>query len=203
MNARFISFEGIEGAGKSTAMEGVFLRLAPRTTVIKTREPGGTAFGECVRELFKAHDASALAELYLIMAARVEHLQQVIQPALARGTWVICDRYYHSTIAYQGYGKMYGDGAFLSKITQLHEGIIMPNAVYWLDLPLDVAKNRVNLRGQKDRFDDAKDDFLARTHEGFLAQYEQDQRMVRIHANTHADEVVDLIVDDLAQRFRI
>ena len=109
---RFISFEGTEGVGKTTAIEGLCQRLqAAGIDYVRTREPGGSPFAERLRAILldPATDINDDTELLLLFAARADHLQQVILPALQRGAWVICDRFTDSTIAYQGYGRADGD----------------------------------------------------------------------------------------------
>lgn len=153
---RFISFEGTEGVGKTTAIDGLCQRLqAAGIDYIRTREPGGSAFAERLREILldPATDINDDTELLLLFAARADHLQQVILPALQRGAWVICDRFTDSTIAYQGYGRADGDSRVLAKIDSLIEQFIspLPELTLWLDLPVLEGMARAGKRSKADR----------------------------------------------------
>ena len=119
---RFISFEGTEGVGKTTAIETLCARLkASGIDYLRTREPGGSPFAERLRTILldPATDINDDTELLLMFAARCDHVQQLIMPALERGTWVICDRFIDSTVAYQGFGRAHGDALMLAKIESL------------------------------------------------------------------------------------
>ena len=124
---RFISFEGTEGVGKTTAIETLCARLqANGIDYLRTREPGGSPFAEHLRTILldPATDINDDTELLLMFAARCDHVQQLIMPALQRGTWVICDRFVDSTVAYQGFGRAHGDTVMLAKIETLSSQFI-------------------------------------------------------------------------------
>ena len=172
---RFVVLEGIDGCGKSTQLQALAAwlpgsgLLAPGAEVRLTREPGGTALGQALRELLLHPPGGAApettAELLLYAADRAQHVQQVIEPALAAGHWVLSDRFSGSTAAYQGFGR----GLPLPLIDQLEQiatGGLKPDLTLWLDLPLAEACRR---RGHRpaDRIEAAGDAFLARVHAGF------------------------------------
>ncbi len=199
MSGVFITFEGIEGCGKTTQIK----RLANRLDELKynatlIREPGGTDIGEAIREIVKhpPGDApiSACTELLLMNASRAELIQQIIQPALTKGHAVLCDRFYDSTLAYQGYGRQLD----LKKVHQAIElaiGNTKPNLTLLLDIPLEVSTERVKDRQLKsnetnDQFDRSGDLFFKPVLDGFktLAKAEPDRFRV-INANQSPDDV--------------
>ncbi len=206
---RFISFEGTEGVGKTTAIEGLCQRLqSADIDYIRTREPGGSAFAERLREILldPRTDINDDTELLLLFAARCDHLYQVILPALKRGTWVICDRFIDSTIAYQGYGRANGDTSVLAKIDSLIEQFIslLPELTLWLDLPILEGMDRANKRSVADRFEQQAMDFFKRVYTGFnilAAQYPE--RIARIDASGSSDEVSARIWEALQARFDV
>ena len=173
---RFVVLEGIDGCGKSTQLQALAAwlpgsgLLAPGAEVQLTREPGGTALGQALRELLLHPPGGAApettAELLLYAADRAQHVQQVIEPALAAGHWVLSDRFSGSTAAYQGFGR----GLPLPLIDQLEQiatGGLQPDLTLWLDLPLADACRRRDHR-PADRIESAGDGFLARVHAGFV-----------------------------------
>jgi len=168
---RFITFEGGEGAGKSTQAARLAARLeARRQAVVLTREPGGSPESEAIRRLLldSAHDWAPLSEALLHAAARREHLRQTIRPALARGAWVICDRFADSTVAYQGYGQ----GLDLDTIACLQNRVVedtWPDLTFVLDLPPAAGIARVRGRGAAgDRYEAQAEAFHARVRQGFV-----------------------------------
>lgn len=186
--AKFITFEGGEGVGKSTNIEFCRQLIEQQgMDVIVTREPGGTEIAEIIREqlLKKTHKEkmSDVAELLLVFAARAQHIEAFVKPALERGTWVLCDRFTDSTIAYQGYGR----GLALSTITQLKTIAQMgvePDITFLLDAPIEIGMSRAKARGPADRFEVEQLDFFSRVREGFLAiAQESPERVKRIDAS--------------------
>jgi dTMP kinase len=170
---KFITFEGGEGVGKSTNIEFCRNLLQQQgIDVIVTREPGGTEIAEIIREelLKKPHQErmSDITELLLVFAARAQHIEELIKPALARSCWVLCDRFTDSTIAYQGFGR----GLEINLIDQLkliaQQGI-EPDKTFLLDAPVDVGMGRARSRGPADRFEVEQLDFFNRVREGFLS----------------------------------
>ena len=199
---RFISFEGTEGVGKTTAIEQLCARLqACGIDYLRTREPGGSPFAERLRDILldPATDINDDTELLLMFAARCDHMQQVILPALQRGTWVICDRFTDSTVAYQGFGRAYGDATVRRKIDMLIEQFVpqLPELTLWLDLPVLEGMARANKRSAADRFEQQATEFFTRVHKGFSTladeQPERIQRIQRIDALGSADEVSERI----------
>jgi len=190
---RFITFEGIDGAGKSTALACVRQLLEGRDLeVVATREPGGTPVGEAIRGLLldPATRASADTETLLVFAARAEHLEQVIRPALARGAWVLCDRFTDATFAYQGGGR----GLPLARLEQLRDWVqqdLSPDLTVLIDAPVDVAQARLRGRGgEVDRFERERNDFHERVRQAYLALAQREpQRIFRLDASLSRLEV--------------
>jgi dTMP kinase len=167
----FIVIEGIEGSGKSTFAAALAERLrAEGSDVVVTREPGGTPLGDAVREIFLNRDVeiSPLAESLLVNAARAQHVQEVIRPALAAGRVVVCDRFIDSTIAYQGYGRGAALGPLLEICEIAAEGL-EPNLVLVLDVGVGTARERMRDRSlASDRIESEGDAFHERVRQGFL-----------------------------------
>ena len=204
---RFISFEGTEGVGKTTAIEGLCQRLqAAGIDYVRTREPGGSPFAERLRAILldPATDINDDTELLLLFAARADHLQQVILPALQRGAWVICDRFTDSTIAYQGYGRADGDQRVLAKIDSLIAQFIspLPELTLWLDLPVLEGMARAGKRSKADRFEQQATAFFTRVHHGFsMLAMQHPERIERIDASGSSDEVGGRIWQTVQARF--
>jgi len=169
--SRFITIEGGEGAGKSTAQQFLASKLISMgLSVTLTREPGGTPLAEELRQtLLNPHGEVPveMAELLLLFAARAQHIANVIKPALDRGEWVLCDRFTDATYAYQGGAR----GMSLEVITQLEEmvqGALQPHQVILLDLPPEVGLERARARGELDRFEREPMAFYERVRSGYL-----------------------------------
>lgn len=190
---RFITLEGIEGVGKSTAMSHVSSVLeASGLEVVSTREPGGTPLAERIRAVLLAPTEEAMpaeAELLLMFAARAAHVANLVQPALERGTWVVCDRFTDATLAYQGGGR----GASIERIRTLAgwvHGDLWPDLTLWLDAPVEVGLERARRRGAPDRFEQESLTFFSRVRGAYLALAEEEpDRIVRIDAARPIDEV--------------
>jgi dTMP kinase len=168
---RFITMEGGEGAGKSTMMERVkrWLEGSGRR-VIATREPGGTHLAEKLRGILLDRDSillSGQAELLLVFAARAQHLDELIRPALARGDWVLCDRFTDATFAYQGGGRGLPAGQISALETLVH-GDLQPDLTLLLDLPVEQGLKRAARRGQLDRFEQESTGFFERVRSAYL-----------------------------------
>lgn len=171
--ASFITIEGGEGAGKSTAQQYLARRLASLgQTVTLTREPGGTPLAESLRQvLLSPHGETPveMTELLLMFAARAQHIAAVIKPALDRGEWVLCDRFTDATYAYQGAAR----GMSVDLIMQLEsivQGDLQPHQVILLDLPPEVGLERARSRGALDRFERESIVFYERVRSGYLAR---------------------------------
>ncbi len=170
-SGRFISVEGGEGAGKSTNIEGVRARLqAAGLRVVVTREPGGTPLAEEIRKLLLAPREEAVCddtELLLVFAARMQHVERVIKPALVRGDWVISDRFTDATIAYQGAGRRMGVDR-VQALRTLLLGDFAPDLTLLLDLPVDRGMERLAGRGAPDRFEMEDREFFDRVRAAYL-----------------------------------
>lgn len=182
--AKFITLEGIEGVGKTSNLEFIqqLLTAAGHDCVV-TREPGGTPLGESLRALLLQHSQdqmSADAELLLMFAARAQHLAEVIKPALARGAWVLCDRFTDSTYAYQGGGR----GIPFERIAQLEQwvqGDLRPDVTLLLDAPVEVGLARAAGRGNgADRFEREKQEFFEKLRNTFLKLADQHPERFRV-----------------------
>lgn len=209
IQGRFISFEGTEGVGKTTAIEQLCARLQARgIDYLRTREPGGSPFAERLREILLDPNTAINddTELLLMFAARCDHMQQLILPALQRGTWVICDRFTDSTVAYQGFGRADGDAIVRSKIDMLIEQFVvqLPELTLWLDLPVLEGMARANKRSAADRFEQQATEFFTRVHQGFsVLASEQPERIQRIDASGSANEVSARIWQTIEEKLDI
>jgi len=201
----FISFEGIDGAGKSTHIEGLAAAFkAQGRHVTLTREPGGTPLAEKLRELV-LHDAmDPLTEALLVFAARRDHLNQVIEPALARGDVVLCDRFTDATFAYQGGGR----GFDLDVLRQLEqwvqgraEGLHQPDVTVWFELDPAIAAERLASARVPDRFEAQPVAFFQQVSNGYAARAEADaQRFVRLNAAQTREAVWQQLHQHFVQR---
>lgn len=193
MSGKFIVFEGVEGAGKTTQIhktaEWLQTCYGEQKFISITREPGGTKLGRQIRQLLLEDpdsDLSNRAELLLYGADRAQHVESVIKPQLDRGDIVLCDRFTDSTIAYQGYGRGF-DRVEIDRVNQLATGGLQSDLTIWLDLEVEIGLQRVLQRGKPDRMEQATLDFHHRVRQGYqeLANSYPD-RIVRIDANQSA-----------------
>lgn len=198
---RFVTFEGIDGAGKSTHIEALAERLREGgAEVVMTREPGGTALAEKLRELVLHAPMDALTEALLVFAARRDHIQQVIAPALARGATVLCDRFTDATFAYQGAGRGF-DTAVLSALEGWVQQGLQPDLTFWFDLPAETAAERRAAARTPDRFEQLDDKFFSRVRAGYEARCQQSpQRFARIDASLPREQVWAQVAAQLEQR---
>jgi dTMP kinase len=179
-NAKFITLEGIDGAGKSTHLNWLAERLRSQgKNVLVTREPGGTPLGESLRELL-LHQAMHLeTEALLMFAARREHLDKVIIPALQEGTWVISDRFTDASFAYQGGGR----GLDESKLKSLEQWVqqdLQPDLTLLFDVTLEVSRQRLSANASLDRFEQEKQDFFQRVRDAYLKRAVQFPERIRV-----------------------
>ncbi len=167
---KFITFEGVDGAGKSTGLNGFADALRQRgIDLLVTREPGGTRLGEKLRELLLHEPMHAETEALLMFAARREHVEQVIRPALQRGTWVISDRFSDASFAYQGGGR----GVPVAKLEQLESwthGDLQPDLTLLFDIPIEVARQRLSNLASLDKFEREQGEFFERVRQAYLAR---------------------------------
>lgn len=187
---KFLTLEGVDGAGKSTHVQWLVDTLKNHgLEVLSTREPGGTPVGEKLREIL-LHDSMHLeCETLLMFAARAEHLRTVIEPCLANGIWVVCDRFTDATFAYQGGGRELG----VERIAVLEQWLhadMQPDCTWLFDVPLEVARERLNRTRDQDRFEQQGDDFFERTRAVYLARAKHDPaRMKRIDSNQSIEQI--------------
>lgn len=197
MTGRFVTFEGIDGAGKSTHIGWYVERLrALGHDVVHTREPGGSALAEALRELLLQRSMPLATEVLLVFAARHDHLDELVRPALAAGKWVVCDRFTDSTYAYQGAGR----GAPLESIAWLEgwvQGGLQPDRTYLFDLDPVLAARRRAARAA-DRFEAEGDAFFERVRGGYLGRAAADPRRFRIlDGADHPDRIRVLLEEDI------
>ena len=202
---KFITIEGGEGVGKSTNADLIQSMLESRgCEVVVTREPGGTALGEALRSILLSSGIEspvAMAELLIIFAARAQHLTTVIEPALAAGKWVLCDRFTDATYAYQGWGRDIDKDAIAS-LEQLVQGARRPDLTILLDMDPSLGLARAQERAELDRFEQEEVVFFNRVREGYLARAkEEPARWLIIDASKTLDEVNRVIKETLNDWF--
>ena len=198
---RFITFEGIDGAGKSSHIEALVEWLRERgREVVLTREPGGTELAEALRELFLHREMDALTEALLVFAARRDHLRVVIEPALAQGQVVMCDRFTDSTFAYQGAGRGF-DLAVLAQLEQWVQAGRQPDLTLWFDLPASVAAQRRSAARAADRLEREAEVFFDRVRAGYTVRSAgAPSRFARIDADQPREAVWRQVEQAVAQR---
>lgn len=183
MSGRFITLEGGEGAGKSSNMEWLAEQLrAAGKTVLLTREPGGTPLAESIREVLLAPSDEVMAdntELLLVFAARAQHLAEKIRPALARGEWVLCDRFVDATWAYQGAGRGLDQDA-IGALEELVVATSQPDMTILFDVPVDVGMARAGKRAALDRIEQEDRAFFDRIRECYLQRADQQPGRFRV-----------------------
>jgi dTMP kinase len=187
---RFITLEGVDGAGKSTHLQFIADAVAAACGrhAIVTREPGGTDLAERLREAILSEPMEPMAETLLIFAARTHHVRKVILPALDAGSWVVCDRFYDATFAYQGAGK----GVPLDLIERLSEGAhpgLRPDRTLVFDCSYEVARRRLDASGKKlDRFEREDRAFFERVRAAYLSRAKAEPQRIRV-IDASADQV--------------
>lgn len=200
----FITLEGGEGAGKSTALAAVREWLENRgIPLVCTREPGGTRIGEKIRDILLDpgnRELSRMTELLMMFAARAQHLDEIIRPALERGRWVLCDRFTDSSRAYQGYGREMGLEAIEKLVGVVHPDL-QPDITFLLDVPVDAGLERVNGRGTPDRLELDGSTFLEKVRAGYLALARKEPgRFALIDASRPPEAVTEQIRQVLQER---
>jgi dTMP kinase len=201
LRGRFITFEGIDGAGKSSHIEAMAQRLrVGGATVVQTREPGGTELAERLREMVLHAPMDALTEALIVFAARRDHLQRVIEPALARGDTVLCDRFSDASFAYQGGGR----GFSLDVLGQLEQWVhanLQPDLTVWFDLDPAIAAERRAAARAPDRFEQQDTAFFTRVRQGYADRAHQaPERFARIDASVPLEAVWQQITQVLETR---
>lgn len=197
---KFITFEGVDGAGKSTHLSHFVESLQKHgMEVVLTREPGGTALGEQLRAMLLHQAMDIRTEALLMFAARQEHLAQVIEPALAAGKWVVSDRFSDASFAYQGGGR----GMDWAKLTQLEQWVhpdLQPDLTVFFDLPIEIARQRLNRDGNLDRFEQEQDAFFEQVRAGYHRRVQENSaRYALIDAGQSLEKVAQQCADVLAK----
>ena len=188
-----LSFEGIEGSGKTTQIRTLADRLRSLGyLIVETREPGGSPISEQIRSVLLAPDNRAMdarCELLLYLASRVQHLTDIILPSMEKGAVVLCDRYADATLAYQGYGR--GLGASVTRqLIRFASGMLVPNLTILIDIPVGVGLERKRRAGNMDRLDLEEDAFHHKVRKGYLRIARQAPRRVRVIDGTTPPELV-------------
>ena len=193
----FITLEGLDGAGKSTHVQWLAEELKRRgLPVISTREPGGTELGEQLRQMVLGQAMHLKTETLLMFAARCEHLQAVIEPALADGQWVVCDRFTDASYAYQGGGRELG-GAMIESLEQWVHPDLQPDRTWLFDVPLAVARERLAHTRELDRFEQEGAAFFERTRHAYHERARQHPDRFRVIDSTRP---IDVVRRDLSQQ---
>jgi dTMP kinase len=194
---KFITFEGIDGAGKSTHLAFVANLIKSRgISVVTTREPGGTPLGERLREILLQEKMHLETEALLMFAARREHIAQVIEPALNRGDWVISDRFTDATFAYQGGGRKLD----LHKLEVLEQWVhphLQPDLTLLFDVPLEVARARLDATRELDKFEKEKADFFAATRAEYLRRAAEFPKRFRVIDSTQSIEKIQKLLEEI------
>lgn len=193
MRGRFITIEGTEGVGKTTNIEYIKQWLdTNHISFVSTREPGGTPLAEEIRELLLANREEKVcskAELLMMFAGRAQHIDQVIEPQLAAGNWVLCDRFTDATYAYQGAGREMGSELIASLETMV-QASMRPDLTLVLDVPVELGLERAGKRSEPDRFELEKTDFFNRVRNAYLSMAEQNPQRYKIIDASKTLEVV-------------
>jgi dTMP kinase len=195
---RFITLEGVDGAGKSTHISWIAERLkAGGREVVVTREPGGTPLAEKLRALVLAEPMDPLAETLLMFAARADHVRKIISPALARGAWVVCDRFTDATLAYQGAGK----GVAAERIRQLAQAVhpgLAPDQTLVFDCSYEVSRSRLSNSGRElDRFEAEERAFFDRVRAAYRRLAEAEPGRVRLVDGSQSSERVKVEIEKI------
>ena len=196
---QFITFEGIEGAGKTTNIAFIAKQIEEHGhKILLTREPGGTEIGESIREILISKDYPQMhadTELLLMFAARSEHLNKIIIPALSDGIWVLCDRFTDASYAYQGAGRGI-EKSKIETVEKLIQGSLRPDYTFLFDLEANIGLSRAKSRGETDRFEQEHLDFFTRVRTEYLNLATNDKQRFKV---IHAQHPLELVQDQIKQ----
>ena len=202
--AKFITFEGGEGAGKTTQIQILEEALKNKGyQVLKTREPGGTIGSELLRAALKDHPETnwdPISQVLILYAARRDLVEKVIKPAIARNTWVLCDRFADSTFVYQGYAQNLG----IDFIQAIHTAALKnfePDLTFFFDLPPEEGMNRARKRKSEDYFESMDMDFHRKVYEGFKILAHENPRFSTLKAHLHPSQISQTIFKTLQENF--
>ena len=208
MAGQFITFEGGEGSGKSSQIKILKSKLIDKgIDVVCTREPGGTPSAEILRELVTTGEVNKwepMTEALLMFASRYEHIKNLIIPSLENGKWVLCDRFYHSTYAYQGLGHGLGLKA-MEALKKISIGEIEPDLVFFLDIdPMEGIKRTMSRHTNEDRFEKMDISFHTKLRDAFLGfSKTYSENSVVINADQEINKISDIIFEEIEERFKI
>ncbi len=204
MKGKFLTIEGVEGVGKSTNLESIKQILESESiNFIATREPGGTLIAEKIRTLLLEHHQEKLcelSELLLVFAARAQHIEVVIKPALEAGTWVLCDRFTDATYAYQGGGRGLNSNT-ISELENLTQGTLRPDFTLILDLDPEIGLSRAKNRGELDRIELEKTDFFKKVRASYLDIAKREPERCKVVDASRSIEVVSNDVTEYLMTF--
>lgn len=194
---RFITLEGVDGAGKSTHVAWIAERLRARGAAVHaTREPGGTPLAERLRELVLAEPMAPIAETMLLFAARADHVHLEIEPALAAGTWVLCDRFTDATFAYQGGGKGV-PAELIAHLAQVSHDGLLPDRTLVFDCPYEVSRERLSRSDRSpDRFEREDRAFFERVRQAYLGLARSDPERIRVIDATGSVEDIKKVIEE-------
>ncbi len=200
MKPKFITFEGIEGSGKSTQTKKLHeFFLSQKQHSVLTREPGGVLASERIREILideKIEKLEAKTELLLNFAARLEHVEKLIKPALSKGSFVISDRFFDSTYAYQG--SAFGlDESLIDNVKETTIGKFAPDITFLIDVPVEIAFARISNRAENNRYEKLGLDFHQKVRDGFLQLAKKNPRIKMIDGTKNQQEIFDEIINIL------
>jgi dTMP kinase len=204
MSGVFITIEGIEGVGKSTAIKTAVDFLERHgLPVTRAREPGGTEIAEAIRQLLLSHYSEPmipLTELLLMFAARAQHIEHVIKPALAAGQWVVCDRFSDASFAYQGGGRGLAMGT-IANLAEWVQGDLTPTLTLLLDAPVEMALARIQARGKTDRIEQEAVSFFERVREAYLELARSHPERIKLVDASVPEAVVATQIEAILARY--
>lgn len=202
---KFITIEGQDGAGKTTSLEYLYSEIkAKNLDCLLSREPGGTPMGEAIRDILLKRtelEINPMSELLLIFAARSQHIESVIEPALAQGKWVVCDRFTDASYAYQGGGHGIEESS-IGMLESLVQGQLFPDLTILLDVDISVGELRVESRNkQKDRYEQQLTDFKSRVRQAYLSRAKEEPGRIKVINAAKSIENVQSQIKSVLEEF--